>query len=144
MDAIDISRSGLDVEWRRMEVIALNLANANTSKTADGSTYVPLRLVSGPAENFDQVLARAGEQPTTHPQGVRVYSIEQSKAGTRQVYDPANPQAGANGFVTYPNISNAEEMTLMVKTTRAYEANLVAMTAAQQMYSSALQIGGKS
>ena len=144
MDAIDISRSGLDVEWRRMEVIALNLANANTSRTADGSTYVPLRLVSGPVENFDQALAKAGEHPTTQPQGVRVYSIEPTNAGVRHVYDPANPQADANGFVAFPNISNADEMTLMVQTSRAYEANLVAMAAAQQMYSSALQIGGKS
>lgn len=141
MDAMEISRSGLDVEWRRMEIIAQNLANVNTSHTADGGAYLPLRLVSGPVENFDQVLAKAGASPTEHPKGVRVYGIEQTDAGTKQVYDPSDPHADAKGFVTYPNVSNAEEMTLMVRTSRAYEANLVALTAAQQMYSSALDVG---
>jgi flagellar basal-body rod protein FlgC len=136
MDAITISRSGLDVEWRRMEIIALNLANMESSAGADGKNYVPLRLVSGPGESFGQVL-----DGLKNPGGVKVYGIEPASAGTRQVYDPGHPHADAQGFVTYPNVSHAEEMTLMVKTARAYEANLVAMAAAQQMYSSALQIG---
>ncbi len=143
MDAIEISRSGLDVEWKRMEIIALNLANVNTSISADGKSYVPLRLVSGPAESFEQVLSEAGRSVGTQPLGVRVYDIEPTGAGTRRVFEPGHPQADAEGFVTYPNISHADEMTLMVKTSRAYEANLVAMAAAQQMYSSALQIGAR-
>lgn len=143
MDAIEISRSGLDVEWRRMEIIALNLANVNTSRSPDGKNYVPLRLVSGPAESFEQVLSEAGKAAGVHPLGVRVYGIEQTGAGLRRVFEPAHPQADGEGFVEYPNISHAEEMTLMVKTSRAYEANLVAMAAAQQIYSSALQIGSR-
>lgn len=143
MDAIEISRSGLDVEWKRMEIIALNLANINTSRTAAGTNYVPLRLVSGPAESFEQVLSEAGKSVSSPPLGVRIYHIEATDAGTRRVFEPAHPDADAEGFVTYPNISHAEEMALMVKTSRAYEANLVAMAAAQQMYSSALQIGGR-
>lgn len=136
MDAIAISRTGLDVEWRRMEVIALNLANINSGRGADGASYRPLRLVSGPAESFRAVLD--GQQ---QPGGVRVYGVEPSGAGMRRVYEPGHPQADAAGFVSYPNVSHAEEMTLMVKTARAYEANLVALAAAQQIYSSALQIG---
>jgi flagellar basal-body rod protein FlgC len=136
MDAIAISRSGLDVEWRRMEVIALNLANMDSSSGANGKGYVPLRLVSGPSESFGQVLG--GLQS---PGGVKVFGIEPNNAGTRRVYEPSHPHADADGFVTYPNVSHAEEMALMVKTSRAYEANLVAMAAAQQIYSSALQIG---
>ncbi|WEK46126.1 MAG: flagellar basal body rod protein FlgC [Candidatus Andeanibacterium colombiense] len=136
MDAIAISRSGLDVEWRRMEVIALNLANMESSSGANGKSYVPLRLVSGPSESFDQVL-----DGLKRPGGVKAYGIEPDTSGTRRVYQPGHPHADAAGFVTYPNISHAEEMTLMVKTARAYEANLVAMAAAQQIYSSALQIG---
>jgi flagellar basal-body rod protein FlgC len=143
MDAMEISRSGLDVEWKRMEIIALNLANINTSRTAEGNDYVPLRLVSGPVETFQQVLSEAGKSLGTQPQGVRIYGIEPTDGGTRRVFEPGHPHADAEGFVNYPNISHAEEMTLMVKTSRAYEANLVAMAAAQQMYSSALQIGGR-
>lgn len=136
MDAIAISRTGLDVEWQRMEVIALNLANINSARGADGASYHPLRLVSGPAESFRAVLDRQQQ-----PGGVRVYGVEPSGAGMRRVYEPGHPQADAAGFVSYPNVSHAEEMTLMVKTARAYEANLVALAAAQQIYSSALQIG---
>ena len=143
MDAIEISRSGLDVEWKRLELIALNIANINTTRTADGGNYVPLRLVSGPVESFEQVLSEAGKSPGTQPLGVRVYGIEPSDAGVRRVFEPGHPHADAEGFVSYPNISHAEEMTLMVKTSRAYEANLVALAAAQQIYSSALQIGGR-
>lgn len=140
MDAIAISRSGLDVEWRRMEIIALNLANMESSSRPNGRGYVPLHLVSGPAGSFEQVLGEQGRLGPD-PRGVRVYSVEPSGGGTRQVYEPGHPHADTEGFVSYPNVSHAEQMTLMVKTARAYEANLVAMAAAQQIYSSALQIG---
>ncbi|HZF45129.1 MAG TPA: flagellar basal body rod protein FlgC [Sphingomonadaceae bacterium] len=136
MDAIAISRTGLDVEWRRMEIIALNLANMNSGRAADGTSFQPLTLLSGPAGNFGAVLD--GQQP---PAGVRTYGVAPSGAGMRRVYEPGHPQADANGYVSYPNVSHAGEMALMVKTARAYEANLVALAAAQQIYSSALQIG---
>lgn len=141
MNALEISMSGLDVEWRRMEVIAQNLANTNTTRTGDGSSYVPLRLVSGPDETFEQILGRASGEGLGSPVGVRVYGLEAIENGVRRSYDPDHPHADVDGYVTYPNVSHAEEMTLMVKTARAYEANLVAMASAQQMYASALQIG---
>ena len=145
MEALQISRSGLDVEWRRLEVIAQNLANMNTTRTGDGGSYVPVRLVSGPAESFRQTLDAAREVADTPTlKGVRVFGIEQIDGGTRRAYEPDHPHADVDGFVRYPNISHAGEMTLMIKAARAYEANLVAMASAQQMYSSALQIGRQS
>ena len=136
MEAMEISRSGLDVEWRRLQVIAENIANASTSRTADGGVYRARRLVSGPVEGFGQVLAQRGDG-----RGVTVYDIAPVNGATRQYLDPSHPHADASGFVTVPAVSQAEEMSLMIKTTRAYEANLVAFAAAQQMYSSALQVG---
>lgn len=136
MDAIAISRTGLDVEWRRMEVIALNLANIGSSAAPGSEGYTPLRLVSGPTGGFRDILS--GFET---PRGVKVYSLESSGAATRRTYEPGHPHADAQGFVTYPAVSHASEMALMVKTSRAYEANLVALAAAQQIYSSALQIG---
>lgn len=136
MDAIAISRTGLDVEWRRMEVIALNLANISASTAPGGEAYSPLRLVSGPAGSFGRIL-----DGLEAPQGVKVYSLERTGAGSRRAYEPGHPHADAQGFVSYPAVSHAGEMALMVKTSRAYEANLVALAAAQQIYSSALQIG---
>lgn len=144
MEAMEISRSGLDVEWRRLEIIAQNLANMNTTRTGDGGSYIPKRLVSGPVESFQRILAGETAASPLNPKGVRVYGIEAVNNGNRRVYDPSHPHADPQGFVTYPNVSHAEEMSLMVKTSRAYEANLVAMAAAQQIYSSALQLGRQS
>lgn len=135
MNAMEISLSGLDVEWRRMEICALNLANLGSTRAAGGRAYVPLRLVSGPAENFGSLL-----EGKLQPRGVRVQAVEEAR-GTREAYEPGHPDADAAGLVTYPDISQAEEMTLLLKSSRAYEANLVALAAAQQIYSSALQIG---
>lgn len=140
MEAMEISRSGLDVEWRRLQVIAENIANMSTTRTADGGVYRARRLVSGPTEGFKQVLQRAGgQQPPAH--GVMVYDIAPLNAATRRYYDPSHPHADGQGYVTVPAVSQADEMSLMIKTTRSYEANLVALAAAQQMYSSALQVG---
>ena len=144
MEAMEISRSGLDVEWQRLQVIAQNIANMNTTRTAGGGAYVARRLVSGPVEGFSQVLARYSGQPAPPKHGVTVYDVASTGAGTRRVYDPEHPHADENGFVNEPAVSQAEEMSLMIKTTRAYEANLVALAAAQQMYSSALQVGRQS
>jgi len=143
MNAMEISLSGLDVEWRRLEIIAQNLANLNTTRTGDGGAYLPLRLVSGPGETFQQVLNEQGAQGRALG-GVSVYGIEPTDSAARRVYDPDHPHADVDGFVSYPGVSHSEEMTLMIKTARAYEANLTAMAAAQQIYSSALQIGRPS
>jgi flagellar basal-body rod protein FlgC len=141
MEAMEISRSGLDVEWQRLQVIAQNIANVNTTRTGDGGAYQARRLVSGPVEGFAGILAHYPGQQAAPKHGVAVYSIAPTAIPTRKVYEPTHPHADEDGFVTIPAVSQAEEMTLMIKTTRAYEANLVALAAAQQMYSSALQVG---
>lgn len=145
MEAMEISRSGLDVEWQRLQVIAANIANMNTTRTAGGGAYVPQRLVSGPVEGFEQMVRPATTQSDpAQAKGVMVYDIAASNAGTRQVYDPEHPHADEAGYITLPAMSQAEEMSLLIKTQRSYEANLVALSAAQQMYNAALQIGRQS
>ena len=142
MHAMEISRTGLDVEWRRLEVIAGNLANANTARTALGEPYRAMRLVSGPKGDFARMLQNGGSAQAVD--GVAVYGVEPMNLPARKVYEPANPQADADGFVSYPGFDHAGEMTLMVKTARAYEANIVAMNAARQMYLKAMDLGKKS
>jgi flagellar basal-body rod protein FlgC len=147
MQAGEISRSALDVEWQRLEVIAQNIANANTVRTATGGVYRPLRLMSGPAANFGQYLdgqTVAGQGDPRAPTGVMVYGVEPTDAPPRRVYEPANPQADSQGFVTYPGFDQASEMTLMVKTARVYEANVVALNAGREMYAKALELGKQS
>lgn len=144
MEALEISRSGLDVEWQRLQIIAENIANISTTRTAEGGVYQARRLVSGPVENFSLVLSRPYGRNAVPPRGVTVYDVAVVNGATKQAFDPSHPHADENGYVTLPAVSQAEEMSLMIKTTRSYEANLVAMAAAQQMYSSALQVGRQS
>ncbi len=129
--------TGLDVEWRRLEVIAENLANVNTVQTSDGGVYRAMRLISGPKTTFAGQLDR---EPSGM-NGVAVYGVEAVDAPPRKVREPGNPLADADGYVSYPGIDNAAEMVLMVKTSRSYEANMVAMNAARQMYVKALEMG---
>jgi flagellar basal-body rod protein FlgC len=140
MNPMEISRTGLDVEWRRLEIIAQNLANANTSRTASGEPYRALRLISGPRTNFASYLADGHGAPA----GVAVYRIEASTQPPRRAYEPGHPDADAEGYVSYPAIDHAGEMTRMVTTARVYEANLVAMNLARQMYSRAIELGRRS
>ena len=139
MQAAQISRTGLDVEWQRLQVIAQNLANMNTSRAADGQPYRAMRLVSGPQGDFRSLL-----HPDARARGVAVQGIEPTGDGVRRVYEPGHPDADANGFVTYPEIDQAGEMALMIRTSRAYEANLTALGIAQQMYAHALDLGKQS
>jgi flagellar basal-body rod protein FlgC len=139
MQAMEISRSALDVEWQRLQVIAQNIANMNSSRTAAGDPVRAMRLVSGPRGDFASTMSkRAAEQEL---QGVQVLGLEASSSGFRRVHQPNHPHADAQGFVTYPNVDHAAEMTLMIKTSRVYEANLTAMNLAHQMYSRALELG---
>lgn len=140
MDAIAISRSALDVEWRRIELSAQNLANMNSTRGADGRVYQALRLVSGPAGDFSAMLNGGVAEPA----GVRVIGVEPVPGGPRRVFDPDHPHAGADGFVEYPNVDHAGEMTAMIRASRAYEANLAAIAIVQGMYASALEIGRRS
>lgn len=133
MDAVRISLSGLDVEWQRLQIVAQNLANMNSTRDAAGNVYRPLTLVSGSDVPFGTMLAQ--------PAGVRVTGVEAQTNGIRRAYEPGNPLADAAGYVSYPNVDHAAEMTLMIKASRAYEANLAAVSIAQEMYGHALEIG---
>ena len=140
-DAMAISRSALDVEWQRLQVIAENLANLNTAKTASGEPFRPRRLISGPNVSFADALNRT---KATDPATVGVLGIETMPSGVRRVYDPTDPQADAQGFVDMPQIDQAAEMTLMIRTSRTYEANLTALGIARQMFMKALDLGRSS
>ncbi len=142
MEAIKISLSALDVEWQRLQVLAQNLANMNSTRNEAGAMFRPLTLVSGSDRSFSQILALGGKLGA--PTGVKVIGMEPQADGVRRTYDPSHPQADSNGFVERVNVDHAREMTLMIKTSRVYEANLTAVTIAQQMYNRALDIGKQS
>jgi flagellar basal-body rod protein FlgC len=141
MQAMEISRTGLDVEWRRLEVIAENIANANTTRTPSGGAYQSMRLISGPRVSFADRLAKGDASGLA---GVAVYGLEPTGGAPRRVYEPGHPDADSTGFVSYPAFDQAGEMTLMIKTSRAYEANIVVMNMARQMYMKAMDLGKRS
>jgi len=138
MKASAISRTALDVEWQRLQIIATNLANVNTTRTANGGVFRPMRLVSGPAGDFAAAMRDSGPPRLT---GVEVYGVEPIAGNVRRVYEPSDPNADASGFVSYPDIDRAGEMTLMIQASRAYEGNLAALNLANQMYAKALELG---
>jgi len=142
MRAMEISRSGLDVEWQRLQVIAQNLANLNTTRTGSGEPFRPMQLLSGPRGHFAGMIG--GKGGAQRLGGVQVMGVEAIPGGFRRVHEPGHPHADAEGFVSYPDVDHAGQMTLMIKTSRTYEANLTAMNIAYQMYSRALELGRQS
>lgn len=129
--AMEISASGLTAERLRMDLIAGNLANINTTRTEDGGPYRRKSAVF--AEKLDA--ARRGGS------GVRVVSVRSDENEPRLVYEPEHPDASADGYVAYPNIDIVREMVDMITATRSYEANVTALNATKSMFLKALEIG---
>lgn len=125
-----ISASGLDVERLRVDVAALNLANANIPLGRDGSGWRPLRVVP----------AGAGSAFAAHL-GPPLVAIHHVADGVRRVHEPGSPLADANGEVAYPAVDPLREMLVLQQATRAYEANLAVLQASRGMLSKALEIG---
>lgn len=132
--SFDISASGIFAQRVRMDIIANNIANAESTRTADGEPY-RRQTVSFRALYEDA----AGRQVV--PAGVCVDGIFEDPTDYRLVYDPGHPDADASGYVKMPNVNVVEEMVDMVSATRAYEANVAALNAAKSMISTAIELG---
>lgn len=147
LGALGISASGLSAQRLRMDVIANNIANADTTRTASGGPYRREMVVlqAGSPDSFQAALANAqgtaeaGSQ-TGSQQGVEVAGIVQDSSPFKMVYDPTNPDA-VNGYVQMPNVDVATEMTDMMSASRSYEANVTAFDAGKQMVTDALTLG---
>jgi flagellar basal-body rod protein FlgC len=140
-DAMEISASGLTAERMRMDVTAQNLANAQTTRGADGQPYRRKEVVL--AERQDQGsfgAALTGAMSGGKPAGVEVAAIAEDQTPLKQVYDPSHPDADANGYVQMPNVDTVAEMVDLISAQRAYEANVTAMQAAKQMFSKTLEL----
>jgi len=144
-DSMAVSVSALDAQRRRLDVIASNLANAQSTKTAGGGPYRRRDVVfqSTPVGNrFQKMLKTVASGHANHAlEGVRVSKvIEDPKPGHR-IYDPRHPDADAKGFVTLPNVNVMQEMVNMIGASRSYEANVQAISATKAMWNRALDIG---
>lgn len=138
--AIDSAASGLTAERLRMDLISNNIANVNTTRTAEGGPYRRQLPVFAPREaqnSFGSVLSK--EMGTGD--GVRVVAITKDTAPTRRVYDPGHPDANGEGYVEMPNVNIVSEMVDMITASRAYEANVTSVNTAKSMALKALEIG---
>ena len=130
--SMQISATGLSAERLRMDTITSNMANASTTRSADGSgPYVRKIAVFQEALDANKEMA-----------GVKAVKIEKDKSPLRKVYDPTHPDADkTTGYVTMPNVNVLNEMADMMVATRSYEANVDTFNALKSMFSKALEIG---
>jgi len=159
--AFNINASGMTAERYRMDVISENVANANTTRTADGTPY-RRKLVTfaekSKARSFEHVFGETlhGRSHVNHDHvvtqsihgysqtggGVKVSGLHEDYATEmNMVYDPSHPDADENGYVTYPNVNIITEMTNMIDASRAYEANSTAFNASKSIALKGLELG---
>jgi flagellar basal-body rod protein FlgC len=137
ISGIDISAGALNAQKTRLDIVAQNIANAQTTRGPDGTPY-QRKLVSFETELMKRT---GGATAGTALQGVRVSSITNDKAKGDRVYDPHHPDADAAGFVQMPNVNISYEMIDLMTASRAYEANLSVVKNARQMALKAIEIG---
>lgn len=139
-NSFNISASGMSAQRLRTDVISQNLANANTTRTSDGTPYVRKTVVFAEKDSnsFANVLSAATGEVGS---GVKVTEIaEDTETPMNRVYDPSHPDADEDGYVTYPNVNTVTEMTNLIDATRSYEANVTAFNASKSMALKGLEI----
>ena len=166
LNTFDIAGSGMTAQRIKMDTVASNIANVNTTRNPDGSKGVYVKKsvsfkaiyedeLSRGARNFAANSTDAKFNPKTGffeintgialnqgliSNGVRVESIQETEHPTKLIYDPSHPDADADGYVELPNINVVEEMVDMVSASKAYEANSVVAENVKTMIQSALNI----
>ena len=135
ISGVDITAGALNSQKTRLDIIAQNIANAQTTRTAGGGPYVR-QVVS-----FETELVRRAAFGGSSLQSVRVGSIAPDRTPGQQVYNPQHPDAGPDGLVTMPNVNLSYEMVDLITASRAYEANLAIVKNARQMAMKTLEIG---
>lgn len=134
ISGIDITANALNAQKTRLDIVAQNIANAQTTRTPNGGAY-QRQVVSFEGE----LLRRTGGGVAL--QTVKIGSISADRTPGQQVYNPQHPDATADGLVTMPNVNLAYEMVDLITASRAYEANLAVAKGARQMAMKALEIG---
>ncbi|GAB6060198.1 flagellar basal body rod protein FlgC [Desulfonatronum parangueonense] len=141
MTALDIGASGLSAERTHLNVISMNLANVNTTRTPEGGPYRRKSVVfqSTPLDSpFTKAMRSELEREV---QGVKVSGIVTDQRPLKRVYDPGHPDADGQGYVSLPDINVVEEMANMMTALRTYEANAATVSSAKAMFNKALELG---
>lgn len=136
LDTLNISASGLSAQRTRLQTVASNMANARTTRTADGGPYkrrAPVFQAS--------MIDRFGDMMDQELSQVQISEIDTAESEGMRVFDPDHPDADAEGFVTYPDINILHEMVDMMNASRSYEANAKVLDTTFEMAARALEIG---
>ncbi|MFH2045469.1 MAG: flagellar basal body rod protein FlgC [Pseudomonadota bacterium] len=136
LESLKVSASGLHAQRKRMDVIAENLSNIETTRTKNGGPYRRKLIAIGanPVDDFNEVLGSQME-------GVKVDAIVEDKSPFKIVYNPSHPDADKDGYLKKPNVDLAVEMANMLMARNAFSANLAAIKSTRQMVLKALEIG---
>jgi flagellar basal-body rod protein FlgC len=129
----NVSGSAVSAQSQRLNVVASNLANADTVAGPDGQAFKARQVV------FQTALMGAGNDLASA--GVRVSTISEDQTPGRRVHDPKHPQADAEGYVTYSNVNTVEEMVNMISASRSYQNNIEVMSTAKSLLLKTLQLG---
>lgn len=142
-NSFDINATGMTAQRFRMDIISQNVANANTTRTGDGSPYVRKVVTFTEKDTqtpFHHVLNKATDNYSGR--GVKINGVyEDKETEMNKVYDPSHPDADENGYVTYPNVNIITEMTNLIDTSRSYEANATAFNASKTIAMQGLNLG---
>ena len=130
----NVSGSAVSAQSQRLNVVASNLANADTVAGPDGQAY-KARQVTFQTELMGQVGQSSGTA------GVKVSNISEDQTPGRRVHDPKHPSADAEGYVTYSNVNAVEEMVNMISASRSYQNNIEVMNTAKTLLLKTLQMG---
>ncbi|WP_425258352.1 flagellar basal body rod protein FlgC [Rubrivivax sp. RP6-9] len=130
----DVSSSAVSAQSQRLNVVASNLANADTVAGPDGQAYKARQVV------FQTALMGAAGSPDSAA-GVTVSTITEDQSPGRRVHDPKHPSADAEGYVTFSNVNAVEEMVNMISASRSYQNNVEVMNTAKSLLQKTLQMG---
>ena len=134
--AMNASASALSAERTRIEVAISNMANAESTRSANGEPYRRRDVVlqTDAQGSFEGALGKAAT-------GVRVAAIVTDQSDFRRRYEPSHPDADENGYVALPNVDQPQEMVDMLSAARAYQANLTAIGLIRDLVAKALELG---
>ncbi|MCR5883264.1 flagellar basal body rod protein FlgC [Rhizobacter sp. J219] len=132
----NVSGSAVSAQSQRLNVVASNLANADTVAGPDGQAY-KARQVTFQTE----LMGQPGMQAAGAAAGVKVSNISEDQTPGRRVHDPKHPSADAEGYVTYSNVNAVEEMVNMISASRSYQNNIEVMNTAKTLLLKTLQMG---
>jgi len=131
----DVAGSGVSAQSQRPNVVASNLANADSATGPDGKPYRARQVV------FQSVPLDGTGQSQGTTTGVRVADVVEDSSPMRKIHDPGNPAADEAGYVTLPNVNVVEEMVNMISASRAYQTNIDVMSTAKSMLMKVLTLG---